>query len=275
MFQRHRATAHIPTPIALAATLAALACSVRAGAAENPPLMDEDTDLRTPALMGEHGTRELSYAVDDLRIGATLAATPYVSETVHAHNGTYAHYDWEGHRTTGAGPDLSYLAQANPGRHWWNGLLVGAEVQYRYFNTTPSSYGVNGSVVPNTASYALTMQFASADALLGWCFGPWQTRFGGVDIELLAVAGGGMVWGDTEGFNAANQPAKVRGFGTSWNVGPRLGFDVNDDSWVFGMHADWVITRGRVDINEPNGDHSRLVEHRSSPAGTVDIGYRF
>ncbi len=259
----------------LAPTLAALACAMSAGAAETPPAMDEDTDLRQPALMGEHTTRLLAYPVDDLRIGATLAATPYVGETTHAHNGTYAHYDWEGHRTTGAGPDLSYIAQADSGRHWWNGLLIGAEVQYRYFNTTPTTYGVNGGVVPNTAGYALTMQFANAGGLLGWCFGPWQTRYGGVDIELLAVAGGGWVWGDTEGFNAVNQPAKVRGFGSSWNAGPRLGFAVNNDDWVLGMHGDWVFTRGTVDINEPNGDHSRLVEHRSAPAGTVEIGYRF
>jgi opacity protein-like surface antigen len=271
MSQRHLAIVHRR----FAAALAAFACAGWAAAAENPPLMDESSDLRRPPLMSEDGPRDLTDPVDDLRIGATLSATPDVSETVHVHNGTYAHYDWEGHRATGAGPELSYLAQLNPGRHWWNGLLVGAEVQYTYFNTTPASYGVNGGVVPNTAGYALTMQFANADAVLGWCFGPWHTRFGGVDIELLAVAGGGMVWGDTEGFNAANQPAKVRGFGSSWNLGPRLGVDVDDDDWVFGLHVDWVYTRGHVDINEPNGDHSRLVERRSAPAGTVEIGYRF
>ena len=50
---------------------------------------------------------------------ATLAATPYVSETVRAANGTCAHYDWEGHRTTGAGPDLAWVAAVNVWAACW------------------------------------------------------------------------------------------------------------------------------------------------------------
>ncbi len=250
-----------------------LACSLPLAGSESPA-MTEDTDQHDRSLVGEELPRQLSYPVDDLRIGVTLAAVPNVRETVHTPTGS-AHYVWNGHRATGGGPDMTYLVQMFPDTHFWRHLLVGSEVQYLYLNTTPTSYTAGNSTVANTAGEALTLQMLNLDALAGWTSQPHATSWGEIDYEALGVLGAGMLWGDTQGVSPGGQPSKARGFGSSINAGLRLGVVLEDDQWLTGLHLDLVYTSGHVNINLPGGDHSRLTEKRFAPAGTIELGYRF
>lgn len=239
------------------------------------PLMDIGSDTHpTPPMLAEDGSLQLEWDIQDLRLGATMVAVPNIRETVTRADGTTADYTWNGHRTVGGGPDLTYITRLGSGHHWWRHILWGVEVQYAYTNTTPTTYGVNGGTVQNTANLALSMQFANLDGIVGWASAPEPTRWGAWDVEALLVAGGGMLWADTEGFTAQNQPTSARGYGVSWNVAPRLGFVLAEDQYLMGLHADWVTTTGHVNINLADS-HSRLTERRSAPAGTFEIGYRF
>jgi len=210
--------------------------------------------------------------VNDLRVGGTLGATPTISEDIATSNGN-VHYAWNGKRTTGGGPDLTYLKNLRPRSDSPFGLLLGVEGQYRYFNITPESYTTTAGNSPNANNgIALTYQEANLDALIGIGTRALYTRYGEFDFEVMGFAGGGLTWADTI---VPGSLQVVRGTGSSWNAGPRLGVVWDNQRWNFGVHGDWVFTKGRTTINLPGGLNDTMHSKSSAPAGTVELGYRF
>jgi hypothetical protein len=249
--------------------VAALLCSGSAFAVD--AFNDEDPN-QSFASPHEDGIRRMSNEPDDLRIGATLQATPKITEDVSTPSGN-VHYDWIGRRTTGGGVDLTYLRLLRATDHSRSGLLLGCELQYRYFNITPDSYGTSAGVTPNVNNnLAITLQQAGGDILFGWGTAALYTRYGEFDFELLGVVGGGLVWTETQ---VPGQNLLKRGAWSSWNVAPRLGVVWDDQEWNMGLHVDYVVNHGRTVINLPNGEQSTLHDKSSAPAATFEIGYRF
>jgi len=237
-------------------------------AAEN--FVDESSSQAFPPDLGtEYALRN---EVNDLRVGATIAATPTISEDIATPSGN-VHYAWNGKRTTGGGTDLSYLKILRDRSDSPFGLLLGVEGQYRYFNITPDSYTTTSGVAPNVNNdIALAFQEANLDVLVGIGTRALYTRYGEFDFECMAFVGAGLTWADTI---VPGSLQVVRGTGSSWNAGPRLGVVWDDQRWNFGIHGDWVFTKGRTTINLPAGEDDTMHSKSSAPAGTVEIGYRF
>jgi hypothetical protein len=255
--------------LVLAAGLAAPLAAVEPDMADPGPYMVPSTMEQTL------GPRDLTPSECDLRLGFGVAKAPQIRERLTS-GGHDVDYDWNGNNSTGESISLGTLVGLHHLGHDGGRIIAGGELDYQYFNTTPTAYETaNGAAPNNRQDLKLNWQTLGLEAEFGYGTEPIDSAIGFLHAELLAVGGGGPVWAKSvEALgNGTSEVAAGEGFYLSG--GWRLGLYATRGDFQFGLRGDWQWSTARATVDYPGGDHSLLVGIRNGYDFEAEIGYRF
>lgn len=218
---------------------------------------------------------EDSDPLNDLRFEVSLMAPPKIQERVTAPDGTGASYTWNDLGRFNLRYEVMYLQGMSRRGRGLGGFVWGLGAIYGSTDITPGNYSTSNGLTSNNSRDDLTLKFKEYGLSLagGLATAPRKTDMGAVTWEILPIGRFGMTTADTVTPGFTTDVSSGRS--TFWEGELRGAVTLADNGWLIALHAGWVYSKSKFDIDLGSTGTSQLQINRNGPEVGLEIGFRY